>query len=56
MEIEFAVFAALDFNLHPPPEDVLAHFYRIISSLNRFSNVKEYLGEKMHSLFFWDQL
>ena len=56
MAIEFAVFAALDFNVHPPAESVLPHFYRIVSSLNQFSNVKEYLGERMHSLFFVDEL
>ena len=55
MDIEFAVFEALEFNVHPPAADILAHFYRILSSFNRFSNVKEYLGEKMHGVVFLDQ-
>jgi len=55
MDYEFAVFAALDFDVHPPPEEILPHFYRIVSSFNRYSNVQEYLGEKMHSIFFLDQ-
>ena len=55
MDYEFAVFAALDFDVHPPPEEILPHFYRIVSSFNRYSNVQEYLGEKMHSIFFLDE-
>ena len=55
MDIEFAVFEALEFNVHPPAADILAHFYRILSSFNRFSIVKEYLGEKMHGVVFLDQ-
>ena len=54
LRAEFAVFATLDFNLNEPPENILPHFNQIITMSN-FSNVQEYLGERMFQLFFEPQ-
>jgi hypothetical protein len=52
LALEFSVLAALDFSAHPPAAAVLPHFFRIVASVNRYSNVREYLGERMHAHFF----
>lgn len=50
-EHEFPVFAALQFSLHPSERDVMPHFRRIIGALD-YSNIQEYLGEKMFTMYF----
>lgn len=47
---EFRVFVDLEFKLHILEEEYLPHFERIFSSLD-FSNIQEYLGEKMYHLW-----
>lgn len=47
---EFAVFAALDFDLSVPLEAVMPHFTRVITALD-FGSMQEYLGEPAYLLF-----
>jgi hypothetical protein len=47
---EFAVFAALEFDLFPPQDHYLPHLERILTSLD-YSNIQEYLGERMYSVW-----
>jgi hypothetical protein len=50
-EHEFSVFAALQFSLHLSEKEVMPHFGRIIGVLD-YSNIQEYLGEKMYIMHF----
>ncbi len=47
---EFLVFAALQFDLFPPQHEYLPHLERILAVLD-YSNVQEYLGERMYSIW-----
>lgn len=47
---EFAVFAALEFELIPPQNEYLPHLDRILTALD-YSNIQEYLGERMYTLW-----
>ena len=50
VRMEFPVFAGLRFDLHLPQSDYLPHLERILVDLP-FSNLQEYLGEKMYQLW-----
>lgn len=50
-EHEFSVFAGLQFSLHLSEREVMPHFSRIIGVLD-YSNIQEYLGEKMYIMYF----
>lgn len=47
---EFPVLAALEFDLFPAQQEYLPHLDRILTSLD-YSNIQEYLGERMYSLW-----
>ncbi|EPZ32854.1 hypothetical protein O9G_004297 [Rozella allomycis CSF55] len=49
-ENEFLIFTALEFNLQIPPEEYISHFERIFNYAE-FSNMQEYLGEKMYHMW-----
>lgn len=44
---EVEIFAALKFDLQIPEHEFFPHFERIINNLE-YSNIQEYLGERMY--------
>ena len=52
---EVEIFAALHFDLQLPESEFLPHFERIISTLE-YSNIQEYLGERMYRQWKWDAM
>jgi hypothetical protein len=48
-DLEFAVFVALDFNLHILREDYMPHMERLVSLLDYYS-IQEYLSAKPPTL------
>ncbi len=64
LDTEFFVFTALEFSLHISQEEYIPHFERIFnylgnnsvfrtfySKLIEFSNIQEYLGERMYNIW-----
>ena len=49
-EAEFEVFSFLEFNLHILQREYVPHLEKIFTTLE-FSNIQEYLGEKMCTLW-----
>lgn len=47
---EFPVLAALEFDLFPAQQEYLPHLERILTSLD-YSNIQEYLGERMYTVW-----
>jgi hypothetical protein len=50
LKMEFRVFAGMRFSLHTPQHDYVPHLERILVDLP-FSNLQEYLGERMYQLW-----
>ena len=47
---EFKIFSALEFSLHIKQEQYIPHFERIFN-YSEFSNIQEYLGERMYTVW-----
>lgn len=52
---EVDVFTALKFDLQLPEQEFFPHFERIINTLE-YSNIQEYLGERMYRQWKFDAM